>query len=138
MGHRAKSPAMDCAYTKFVFNGRAPSIPCTAFWRQSGVGTTLGTKNSEGLYLPYCPLLFISVSGSRCPAITPKSKLLFVSVTLHLPHRNEDECTNNSHCYHCDKYTVPAILRVCDKTEAPTRNQYANIAYKADDTVCSS
>ena len=43
------------------------------FWCQSGAGTTLGTKNSEGLYWSYCPLLFICVSGSRCPAITPKS-----------------------------------------------------------------
>ena len=32
---------------------------------QKGVNATLGTKNSEGLYKTYCPLLFICVSGSR-------------------------------------------------------------------------
>ena len=34
----------------FVVRVCTPTIPGTAFWRQSGVGTTLGTKNSEGLY----------------------------------------------------------------------------------------
>jgi hypothetical protein len=42
--------------------------------RQSGAGTTLGTKNSEGLYKTYCPLLVIWVSGSRCPAITANAR----------------------------------------------------------------
>ena len=37
---------------------------CAPFYRQKVVVATLGTKNSEGLYKTYCPLLFIWVSGS--------------------------------------------------------------------------
>ena len=53
------------------------------FCYQSGVYTTLGTKNSEGLYSSYCPLLFIWVSGSIYPAMVTKL-LLFVSISVSL------------------------------------------------------
>ena len=45
--------------------------------------TPLGTKNSKGLYKTYCPLLFICVSGDRCPAITIKLFLAEVDLNRH-------------------------------------------------------
>ena len=37
------------------------------FYRQSGADTTLGTKNSEGLYLSYRPLLFFGLAEVDTP-----------------------------------------------------------------------
>ena len=42
--------------------------------RQSGVVTTLGEIEHDGLYCAYCPLWAYFVSGSKCATITTNAR----------------------------------------------------------------